>query len=120
MKRVDIRGLAWANIKSNESKKMPHALDRIKYTSPPDAKDVTPGLLAAMFDVEDVVVSKAVYNSAAEGLAATTGFVLGNIALLAYRASAPSLNAPTPRGIGTCWRHVSFPVGASIAHSRLA
>ena len=76
-------------------RKHPLVIDRIKYTSQPDAKDVTPGLLAAMFAVEDVVVSKSVYNSAAEGLAATTGFIMGSNALLAYRASAPSLNAPT-------------------------
>lgn len=76
-------------------RKHPLVIDRIKYTSQPDAKDVTPGLLAALFDVEEVVVSKAVYNSTAEGLTASTGFILGNIAFLAYRASAPSLNAPT-------------------------
>jgi hypothetical protein len=76
-------------------RKHPLVIDRIKYTSQPDAKDITPAMLAAMFDVEEVLVSKAVYNSAAEGLAATTNFVAGSVALLAYKTSAPSLNEPT-------------------------
>lgn len=76
-------------------RKHPLILDRIKYTSQPDAKDITPALLAQMFDVEDVVVSKAVYNAAAEGLTASMNFVAGAHALLCYAASAPSLNEPT-------------------------
>jgi hypothetical protein len=76
-------------------RKHPLVIDRIKYTSQPDAKDITPAMLAAMFDVEEVLVSKAVYNSAAEGLASTTNFVAGSVALLAYKTGAPSLNEPT-------------------------
>jgi hypothetical protein len=76
-------------------RKHPLVIDRIKYTSQPDARDITPQLLAAMFDVEEVLVSKAVYNSAAEGVAASTNFIVGNVALLAYKERAPSLNAPT-------------------------
>jgi hypothetical protein len=52
-------------------------------------------MLAAMFDVEEVIVSKAVYNSAAEGLAATNNFIVGNNALLCYSTNQPSLNEPT-------------------------
>jgi hypothetical protein len=76
-------------------RKHPLVIDRIKYTSQPDAKDVTPGMLAAMFDVDEVLVSKGVYNSAAEGLAATTNFIVGNVAALFYKTNAPSLNEPT-------------------------
>ena len=76
-------------------RKHPLVVDRIKYTSQPDAKSITPALLAQMFDVEEVVVSKAVYNAAAEGLTANTSFIVGANALLAYKASAPSLNEPT-------------------------
>ena len=79
----------------NALKKHPLVIDRIKYTSQPDAKNVTPGLLAALFDVDEVIVSKAVYNSAAEGLSASNAFVLGNHALLAYKAKAPTLNEPS-------------------------
>jgi hypothetical protein len=76
-------------------RKHPLVIDRIKYTSQPDAKDITPQMLAAMFDIDEVLISKAVYNSAAEGLASSVGFVTGSVALLAYRTRAPSLNEPT-------------------------
>lgn len=73
----------------------PLVIDRIKYTSQPDARDVTPGMMASMFDVDRVVVSKAVYNSAAEGLTGSNAFIVGNVALLCYASDAPSLNSPT-------------------------
>lgn len=76
-------------------RKHPLVIDRIKYTSQPDAKSVTEALLAQMFDVDEVIVSKGVYNSAAEGLAASMSFISGSNALLCYAAEAPSLNAPT-------------------------
>jgi len=76
-------------------KKHPLVIDRIKYTTQPDAKDITPSLLANMFDIDEVLVSKAVYNSAAEGLAASMGFVAPSSALLCYAAPAPSLNEPS-------------------------
>jgi hypothetical protein len=76
-------------------RKHPLVIDRIKYTSQPDAKDITPSLLAAMFDVDEVIVSKAVYNSAAEGLTTSMGFVTGANALLCYATPSPSLNEPT-------------------------
>ena len=76
-------------------RKHPLVIDRIKYTSQPDAKDITPQMLAAMFDVDEVIVSKAVYNTAAEGVAASQSFVLGSHALLCYAAPAPGLNEPT-------------------------
>lgn len=76
-------------------RKHPLVIDRIKYTSQPDARDVTPAMLAAMFDVDEVLVSKAVYNSAAEGLTSTPGFIVGSVALLCHKTTAPSLNTPT-------------------------
>ena len=76
-------------------RKHPLVVDRIKYTSQPDAKRITPQLLAQMFDVDEVIVSKAVYNAAAEGLAANMSFIVGSNALLCYAAEAPSVNEPT-------------------------
>lgn len=76
-------------------RKHPLIIDRIKYTSEPNAKNVTAALLASMFDVNEVVVSTGVYNSAQEGLAASTGFIVGSNALLTYSTPAPSLNEPT-------------------------
>jgi hypothetical protein len=76
-------------------RKHPLIIDRIKYTSQPDAKDVTPQMLGDLFDVERVVVSKAVYNSAAEGLATNMNFIVGNVAWLGYAAPAPTVNEPS-------------------------
>ena len=76
-------------------RKHPLIIDRIKYTSRPDAKDITPQLLADVFDVEEVIVSKGVYNAAAEGLTNNMNFIVGSNALLCFAAEAPSLNEPT-------------------------
>lgn len=76
-------------------KKHPLIIDRIKYTTPAFGGTVTPQLLAAVFDVEEVVVSEAVYNSANEGATGSFSFIMGKSALLVYRAKAPSLMAPT-------------------------
>ena len=76
-------------------RKHPLVIDRIKYTSQPDAKSITPGMLAAMFDVDECVVAKAVYNSAAEGLAGAYNFIVGNVALLCYANPSPGLMEPS-------------------------
>ena len=76
-------------------RKHPLIIDRIKYTSQPDARDVTPKLIAQMFDLDECIISKGVYNSAAEGVAASMNFVAPASALLCYAAPAPSLNAPS-------------------------
>ena len=47
------------------------------------------------FDVERVVVSKAVYNSAAGNLTASMSFVAGKNALLCYAAPQPGLMVPS-------------------------
>ena len=76
-------------------RKHPLVVDRIKYTNPAFAGTITPQLLAEAFDIEEVVVSKAVYNSAAQGATANMQFVAGKAALLAYRAPNPGLMVPT-------------------------
>lgn len=76
-------------------KKHPLVIDRIKYTSPAYAGKITPQLLAEAFDVEKVVVSKAVYNSAAEGATDVFSFVTGLDALLCYAAPTPGLMVPS-------------------------
>jgi hypothetical protein len=83
----------------------PLIIDRIKYTMPGGAftSKVTPQLLAQAFDVDQVLVSRAVYNSAAEGLPGSYSFVMGKHALLAYRTNAPSLMTPTA-GYIFAWR----------------
>ncbi len=72
-------------------RKHPLVIDRIKYTNPAYAGTITPQLLAEAFDIEQIVVSKAVYNTASENLAASMSFVSGKNALLVHAAPAPGL-----------------------------
>ena len=72
-------------------RKHPLVIDRIKYTNPAYAGTITPALLASAFDVEQVLVSKAVFNSAGENVASSMGFVNSKTALLCYTAPSPGL-----------------------------
>lgn len=76
-------------------RKHPLIIDRIKYTEKTFAGTITPALLAAAFDVERVLVSSAVYNSAAEGLTASMSFVASKNAMLCYSAPTPGLMIPS-------------------------
>lgn len=86
-------------------RKHPLVIDRIKYTTQAFSGTVTASLLAQLFDVEEVVVSSAVYNSAAEGevtsgtlTSTVTGsysFINGKDALLLYVPSSPGLMIPS-------------------------
>lgn len=88
-------------------RKHPLVIDRIKYTTRADAVKITPDLLAAAFDVDRVLVSKAVYNSAIEGTAAGSySFVNGKNALLCHSAPSPGLMTPTA-GYTFAWRGLS-------------
>ena len=72
-------------------RKHPLVIDRIKYTSPAYAGTITPQLLAEAFDVEQVIVSKAVYNTAQENATASMSFIAGKNALLCYAPPASGL-----------------------------
>lgn len=76
-------------------RKHPLVIDRIKYTNPAFAGKITPELLAQAFDIERIIVSKAVYNTAAEGAIDSFSFVMGKSALLVYAAPAPGLMVPS-------------------------
>jgi hypothetical protein len=76
-------------------RKHPLVIDRIKYTSPAYAGNITPALMAEAFDVERVLVSKGVYNTAAQGAAGSYSFIVGKNALLCHTASAPGLWTPS-------------------------
>lgn len=84
--------LSWAAYQA--LRKHPLIIDRIKYTSATFAGTITPALLAEAFDIERVVVSKAVYNSAAENLTGSFAFINSKNALLVYTPSAPGLMIP--------------------------
>jgi hypothetical protein len=72
----------------------PLIIDRIKYTSMPTAKNVTQTLLAEMFGVDEVIVSKAVYNAGIEGGTDSFNWIMGKAALLSYSPPTPALMTP--------------------------
>lgn len=76
-------------------RKHPLVIDRIKYTSPAYAGNVTPQLMAEAFDVERVLVSKGVYNTAAQGATGSYSFIVGKSALLCHSAKSPGLWTPS-------------------------
>lgn len=59
----------------------PDILDRIKFTQ---KGIITMDLLAALFDVERILVANAIQNTANKGQSADMSFIMGNHALLTY------------------------------------
>lgn len=82
-------------------RKHPLVIDRIKYTTRADASRITPELLASSFDVDRLIVSKAVYNTTQEiatdtsGSIGTYSFIASKDALLFHAAPAPGIMIPT-------------------------
>ena len=68
----------------------------------PGVTSMTEMQLAQSLRVKEVIVSDAVANSAAEGLTATNGYVLGKSAVLYYREENPV--PMNPRGFGFCFQ----------------
>jgi len=88
----------------------PDLVDRIKYTS---AQTITEDMLARMFDIERVLVSKSVRATNQEGLTEAYSFTQGKTALLAHVAPSPGLLTPSAGYIMT-WTGVSQGLGATI------
>lgn len=91
-------------------KSHPDIVDRIKYTTSVNGRVVTAELLAAMFDVERVLVASAIKNTAVEGETASYSFVFGKSALLLYVAPNPGLLTPSA-GYTLVWRGVDYGMG---------
>jgi len=71
----------------------PDIADRIKYVQHGVADDM---ILAALFDVDQVVTARSVYNAAAEGATDSFNFIVDKKAmLLAYIEPNPGLDSPT-------------------------
>lgn len=66
--------------------------DQLKWTTSTMA---TSQILATMFDVEKVVISKAVYATNKQGGTAAYSFINSKAALLTYTPSAPSIRTPS-------------------------
>jgi hypothetical protein len=76
---------------SSGLKNHPDILDRVKYTQ---TGIITENLVASVLGLDEVLVSSAVRNSAAEGLAASTNFIVGDDALLIHSPMATGLRQP--------------------------
>lgn len=73
-------------------KRHPLIKDRFKFTS---SESITEAMLAKFFEIEDYVVSLAVYATNIEGGTEAYDFTAGNNALLVYRNPAPALRKPS-------------------------
>lgn len=93
----------------------PDLVDRIKYTS---SNTITTDIMARLFDVERVLVAKAVKATNNEGGTAAYSFAYGKSALLTYSAPNPGLMTPSA-GYTFAWNGVSGGLGASIGVSRI-
>lgn len=98
----------WAQLKHH-----PDIVDRYKYTS---AASVTTDMLAALFDVDRVLVAKAIKNTGPEGGTAAYALTHGKNALLCHVAPSPGLLTPTA-GYTFTWTGISAGLGTDIAIS---
>ncbi len=77
-------------------KNHPDIVDRIKYGQTPGAPAiVTRQAVAALFEIDRLLVMKGIYNAAAEGLAESSQFIGGKSALLCYASPTPGLMIPS-------------------------
>lgn len=82
----------------------PDLIDRIKYgQSPGSTSIVNKTTLAALFEVDEVLVSAAINNTAEEGATESNSFFLGKNALLVYAPRRPGLMTPSA-GYTFVWR----------------
>jgi hypothetical protein len=82
----------------------PDIVDRIKYGQTPGAPAmVSKAALAALFEVEEVLVMNSIENTAAEGRAPSHSFIGGKRALLCYSTPTPGIMTPTA-GYTFSWR----------------
>jgi hypothetical protein len=97
----------------------PDIIERVKYTMAGGAttRQITPDLLAAVFDIDRVLIAKGVENTAVEGETASYSFVQGKHALICHSAKMPGLLTPTC-GYTFSWRGVSQGLGTDVAITR--
>ena len=108
--KLTISYQVWSQLRNH-----PDLVDRIKYTA---QGPVTPALVAALFGVDEVLIARAVENTANEGAAtATYDFTHGKHALLTFSQPRPSLLMPSA-GYNFTWRGISQGLGADVGISR--
>lgn len=100
----------------------PDIVDRIKYSggvgngNPARVNEQT---LAQLFDLDRIIVSRAVKNSAEEGATDSIGFIVGKDALLVHSAPRPGLKTPTAGYTFTWNDYLGQRNGMGMATSRL-
>lgn len=92
-------------------KNHPDIIDRYKYTTA--GAKITPEVLADVFDVERIVIGKAIVNTAKRGKTATNEFIVGKQMFLGHVADAPGIEIPTA-GYTFSWTGVSDGFGETI------
>jgi len=71
-------------------------IDRIKFGQTPGSPAMAnESTLAQLFGLEEVLVSKAIHNTAAKGATEVSAFISGSNALLGYVTPTPGLEIPT-------------------------
>lgn len=66
-------------------------LDRVKYTS----SEMTPKMLAALFDLPELLIPTAQYDTSAKGLTDVITNIWGDVSFVGYKAPRPSPLAPS-------------------------
>ncbi len=76
----------WSKLKNH-----PDLIERIKYTNA--SGTLTTDALATLFDLDQVIIGKAVYNTAREGQTSSLDYVWGKNAWVMYIPNAPALRS---------------------------
>lgn len=80
----------------NAIKNHPDIVDRLKGMGSPERPAIAnQANVAAILELDRVLIARAPQNTAAEGATVTTDYIAGNHALLCYAAPSPSLDAPS-------------------------
>lgn len=108
----------WAVLRNH-----PDIIDRIKFSGGVGNNNpavVNLQTVAAVFDVERIVVARAIQNTALEGATDSHSFILGKNVLLAYATPTPGLMVPTA-GYTFSWTGLlgAGPAGQRISRFRL-
>lgn len=77
----------WFDLKNH-----PDIVDRYKHTS---SNSITTDMVARLLELDEILVSGAIYNTAAEGVTHSMARVASDNALLVYSAPSPSLMLPS-------------------------
>lgn len=99
----------------NKLREHPDFVDRIKYTS---SDAISVDIMARLFDVERVLIARAVKATADEAAASQTfDFMHGKHALLCYARPQPSIRSVTAGGT-FMWEGISQGLGTNVAVNR--